>query len=71
MTSEQYKQKLLSSVPTGKMVEPCEISGLVSYLCKEEANQITGITITIAGVVEEYLFRRSFYESENRISVWS
>ena len=49
MTPEGYRDRLLSGVPSGKMVEPSEIAGLISYLCSEEADQVTGIAITIAG----------------------
>jgi NAD(P)-dependent dehydrogenase (short-subunit alcohol dehydrogenase family) len=49
MTAEQYRDKLLSNVPNGRMVHPDEIAGLVDYLCGEGAAPITGVTITIAG----------------------
>jgi len=49
MTPQQYEQRLLSNVPSGRMVKPDEIAALVSYLCSPEAELLTGVTVTIAG----------------------
>ncbi|MGD0726574.1 MAG: SDR family oxidoreductase [Spirochaetia bacterium] len=49
MTPQEYERKLVSTVPLGRMVQPDEIAGLVSYLCSKEAELITGVTVTMAG----------------------
>jgi len=49
MTPQEYERRLVSTVPSGRMVRPQEIAGLVSYLCSQEAELITGVTITMAG----------------------
>jgi NAD(P)-dependent dehydrogenase (short-subunit alcohol dehydrogenase family) len=49
MTAQEYERKLVSTVPLGRMVQPEEVAGLVSYLCSKEAEFITGVTVTMAG----------------------
>jgi acetoacetyl-CoA reductase len=36
-------------LPSGRMVEPAEIAGLVAYLASEEAAQLTGQEIAVDG----------------------
>ena len=49
VTPEQYKTKLLESVPMKRMAEPEEIGELIAFLASEKAKYITGISVTIAG----------------------
>lgn len=49
MTPKEYEKRLTDSVPQKRMAEPEEIADLMIYLSSEQANYITGVTITIAG----------------------
>ncbi|WP_245471380.1 SDR family oxidoreductase [Bradyrhizobium genosp. SA-3] len=40
---------LVSRIPLGRMGEPGDIAGLVSYLASEEAGFVTGASLTIDG----------------------
>jgi len=42
-------QNIIASIPMGRLAEPEEIAGLISYLCSEEAGYITGANISING----------------------
>jgi acetoacetyl-CoA reductase len=41
--------RVRAALPTGRMVEPAEVAALVAFLASEEAGQITGEEIGIAG----------------------
>ncbi len=49
MTPEEYKQSLMAMVPMGRIAEPEEIASLMMFLSSEEADYITGMSITMAG----------------------
>jgi acetoacetyl-CoA reductase len=42
-------ERVTATLPTGRLVEPAEIAGLVAYLVSEEAGQVTGEEIAVAG----------------------
>jgi acetoacetyl-CoA reductase len=42
-------ERVTAQLPTGRMVEPAEIAGLVAYLVSDEAGQVTGEEIAVAG----------------------
>jgi len=42
-------QNIIASIPMGRLAEPEEIAGLISYLCSEGAGYITGANISING----------------------
>ncbi|HKH42263.1 MAG TPA: SDR family NAD(P)-dependent oxidoreductase [Solirubrobacterales bacterium] len=42
-------ERLMPLLPSGRMVEPAEIAATVSYLCSEEAAQVTGQEIAVDG----------------------
>ena len=46
---EQIRERLLGTLPSGRMAEPAEVAGLVAYLASEEAGQVTGEAIAIDG----------------------
>jgi NAD(P)-dependent dehydrogenase (short-subunit alcohol dehydrogenase family) len=46
---EEVLKRLDPVLPSGRMVEPAEIAGLVAYLASEEAGQITGQEIAVDG----------------------
>lgn len=49
MTPADYEKDLLSSVPLKRMAKPEEIGELISFLCSDKSNYITGIAVSIAG----------------------
>ena len=42
-------ERLTPLLPSGRMVEPAELAAAVSFLCSEEAAQVTGQEITVDG----------------------
>jgi NAD(P)-dependent dehydrogenase (short-subunit alcohol dehydrogenase family) len=42
-------ERLMPLLPSGRMVEPAEIAAAVSYLCSDEAGQVTGQEIAVDG----------------------
>jgi len=46
---DEILDRLMPLLPSGRMVEPAEIAGAVSYLCSEEAAQVTGQEIAVDG----------------------
>lgn len=46
---KEVLERLDSLLPSGRMVEPSEIAGLVAYLASEEAAQVTGQEIAVDG----------------------
>jgi len=46
---EEVLERLDPLLPSGRMVEPVEIAGLVAYLASEEAAQVTGQEIAVDG----------------------
>jgi NAD(P)-dependent dehydrogenase (short-subunit alcohol dehydrogenase family) len=46
---EEILERLKPMLPSGRMVEPAEVAGLVAYLASEEAAQITGQEIAVDG----------------------
>jgi len=47
--SENYKQKLLNAIPTGRFGKPEEIARVVLFLCSDDSRYLTGQTIVIDG----------------------
>lgn len=47
--STEIKQKMLESIPIGRLGRPADVAGLVSFLCSSEASYITGQTIAVNG----------------------
>lgn len=46
---DEVLERLMPLLPSGRMVEPAEIAGAVSYLCSDEAAQVTGQEIAVDG----------------------
>jgi acetoacetyl-CoA reductase len=46
---QEVLDRLYPLLPSGRMVEPAEIAGLVAYLASEEAAQVTGQEIAVDG----------------------
>jgi acetoacetyl-CoA reductase len=42
-------ERVTEHLPSGRMVEPAEVAGLVAYLVSDEAGQVTGEEIAVAG----------------------
>jgi acetoacetyl-CoA reductase len=42
-------ERVTAGLPSGRLVEPAEVAGLVAYLVSEEAGQVTGEEIAVAG----------------------
>ena len=49
LSDEDYKKKILSKIPLGRIGEPEDVAGLVLFLCSEESNYITGTTTYVDG----------------------
>ncbi len=47
--SENYKQKLLNTIPAGRFGKPEEIARVVLFLCSDDSRYLTGQTIEIDG----------------------
>jgi NAD(P)-dependent dehydrogenase (short-subunit alcohol dehydrogenase family) len=41
--------RVKATLPSGRLVEPAEVAGLVAYLVSDEAGQVTGEEIAVAG----------------------
>jgi NAD(P)-dependent dehydrogenase (short-subunit alcohol dehydrogenase family) len=48
LPDEEYK-KAEAQIPTGRMGEPDEISGVVSFFCSEDSSYVTGETLHVNG----------------------
>jgi NAD(P)-dependent dehydrogenase (short-subunit alcohol dehydrogenase family) len=46
---EEVLERIRENLPAGRMAEPSEVAGLVSYLASEDAAYVTGQTIGIDG----------------------
>ena len=46
---DEVLERLMPLIPSGRMVEPAEIAAAVSYLCSNEAAQVTGQEIAVDG----------------------
>ena len=46
---DEVLERLMPLLPSGRMVEPAEIATAVSYLCSDEAAQVTGQEIAVDG----------------------
>jgi len=47
--SEEYKEKILSEIPLRRLSTPEEVTAGVIFLCTDEANYMTGVTLDING----------------------
>ncbi|QDQ02815.1 SDR family oxidoreductase [Lysinibacillus fusiformis] len=46
---KQLKDEVLPLIPTGKLIQPQDITNTVRFLCSEEASQITEQVIKVSG----------------------
>ncbi len=46
---QEVREQIVASIPMGRLAQPDEIAGLVSYLCSDGAGYITGANISING----------------------
>ena len=46
---KDVREQIVASIPMGRLAQPDEIAGLVSYLCSDGAGYITGANISING----------------------
>ncbi len=49
MTDDLPKEQILPMIPLGRIGEPEEVSGIVSFLCSERASYITGQVFAVNG----------------------
>jgi NAD(P)-dependent dehydrogenase (short-subunit alcohol dehydrogenase family) len=49
ITQEEYKRKVDSQIPWGRMARPEEVGEFMAYLASDKAEYITGVALTIAG----------------------
>jgi acetoacetyl-CoA reductase len=45
----EVRDQIVATIPMGRLAQPDEIAGLVSYLASEDAGYITGANISING----------------------
>ncbi len=45
----EVRERALSTLPSGRMVEPAEIAALIAFLCSEEAGQVSGQALAVDG----------------------
>lgn len=46
---EAHIARVAEGIPVGRIAEPSEVAGMVSYLCSEEAGYVTGAVLDING----------------------
>jgi NAD(P)-dependent dehydrogenase (short-subunit alcohol dehydrogenase family) len=46
---EEIRERLLETLPSGRMAEPAEVAALAAYFAGEEAGYVTGEAIAIDG----------------------
>jgi acetoacetyl-CoA reductase len=46
---DEVLERLMPLLPSGRMVEPAEIAAAVSYLCSDQAAQVTGQEVAVDG----------------------
>jgi acetoacetyl-CoA reductase len=46
---QEVRDQIVATIPMGRLAQPEEVGGLVSYLASEEAGYITGANISING----------------------
>jgi acetoacetyl-CoA reductase len=46
---QEVRDQIVATIPMGRLAQPDEIAGLVSYLASEDAGYITGANISING----------------------
>lgn len=51
---EEIREKIIAQIPMGRLGKPEEIAKLVSYLCTEDAQYITGANLAINGGLHMY-----------------
>lgn len=49
ITKEEYREKIVSSIPLGRVAEPEEIADVVSFLSSDMAKYISGSIIDVSG----------------------
>ena len=47
--SEEYRQKVLSEIPLRRLSTPEDVAAAVIFLCTDEANYMTGVTLDVNG----------------------
>ena len=45
----EVREQIVATIPMGRLAQPDEIAGLVSYLASDDAGYITGANISING----------------------
>ena len=47
--AEKYKQEIIADTPLGRMAEPEEVAGVITFLASDEASFITGVALPVSG----------------------
>lgn len=42
-------QKILSSIPLGRVCEPADVANLIAFLASDEASYLTGVCLEVDG----------------------
>ena len=47
--AEKYKHEIIADTPLGRMAEPEEVAGVITFLASDEASFITGVALPVSG----------------------
>lgn len=49
MLNPEYRERVVSKIPVGRIAEPNETVGTVLYLASDASSMVTGVTLPVDG----------------------